>query len=135
MNTQWNCIRAGVNLLVSDYSEFLKLIKQAAVEAVEAGNPAAICYGQVTSVSPLKILADQKMTLGSAQLVVPEHLTDYEIEVTVKDWNTETASSHTHPIKGKKKVVMHGALKSGDKVLLVREQGGQKYIVIDRMVK
>ena len=88
---------------MSDYSEFLKLIKQAAVEAVEAGNPAAICYGQVTSASPLKILVDQKMTLGSAQLVVPEHLTDYEIEVTVKDWNTETASSHTHPIKGKKK--------------------------------
>ena len=123
MNTQWNCICVGVNLLVSDYSEFLKLIKQAAVEAVEAGNPAAICYGQVTSVSPLKIFVDQKMTLGSAQLVVPEHLTDYDVDFKLKSGGT------------KQTYIVHGALKSGDKVLLVREQGGQKYIVIDRMVK
>ena len=123
MNTQWNCICVGVNLLVSDYSEFLKLIKQAAVEAVEAGNPAAICYGQVTSASPLKIFVDQKMTLGSAQLVVPEHLTDYEMDMKLKSGGT------------KQTYIFYGALKKGDKVLLVREQGGQKYIVIDRMVK
>ena len=113
----------GVNLLVSDYSEFLKLIKQAAVEAVEAGNPAAICYGQVTSASPLKIFVDQKMTLGSAQLVVPEHLTDYEMDMKLKSGGI------------KQTYIFYGALKKGDKVLLIREQGGQKYIVIDRMVK
>lgn len=123
MNTQWNCICVGVNLLVSNYSEFLKLIKQAAVEAIEAGNPASICYGQVTSSSPLKILVDQKMTLTSAQLVVPQHLTDYEINLKLKSSGT------------KQTYVVYGALKSGDKVLLIREQGGQKYIVIDRMVK
>lgn len=123
MNTQWNCICVGVNLLVSDYSEFLKVIKQAAVEAVEAGNPAAICYGQVTSASPLKILVDQKMTLGSAQLVVPQHLTDYEMDMKLKSGGT------------KQTYVFYGSLKTGDKVLLVREQGGQKYIVMDRMVK
>ena len=120
---------------MADYAELLNAIKQAPTEANDASKPVQVCFGKVTSSSPLQILVDQKMTLGSAQLVVPEHLTDYEIEMTVKDWNTETSSNHTHPIKGKKKVVMHGALKSGDKVLLVREQGGQKYIVIDRMVK
>lgn len=108
---------------MSDYSEFLKVIKQAAVEAVEARNPVAICYGQVTSASPLNILVDQKMTLSSAQLVVPEHLTNYEMDMKLKSGGT------------KQTYIVYSALKKGDKVLLVREQGGQKYIVIDRMVK
>lgn len=69
---------------MSNYSDFLKVIKQAAVEAVEAGNPSKICYGTVTSASPLKISVDQKMTLTKAQLVVPEHLTNYEVGLKLK---------------------------------------------------
>ena len=150
----------GVNLLVSDYSEFLKLIKQAAVEAVEAGNPAAICYGQVTSVSPLKILVDQKMTLGSAQLVLTRNVTEYTTMVTVQ-WATEKEegthkhqlknistddgakivsaytetqnAKHTHDIEGTKQMTIHNALEKGEEVVLLRMQGGQKYIVLDRI--
>ena len=71
----------------------------------------------------MKILVDQKMTLSSAQLVVPEHLTNYEMDMKLKSGGT------------KQTYIFYGALKKGDKVLLVREQGGQKYVVIDRMVK
>ena len=122
MNIGWNCICVGVNLLVSDYSDLLKVIKKAAIDAVEAENPANICYGQVTSTSPLKILVDQKMTLTKMQLLVPEYLTDFEIDLKLKSGGT------------KQTYIAYGALKTGDNVILVREQGGQKYIVIDRMV-
>lgn len=108
---------------MGDYSEFLKLIKQAAIEAVEARNPVAICYGQVTSTSPLKIFVDQKMTLDSAQLIVPEHMTDHEVDIELKSSGT------------KQTYVFYSALKLDDKVLLIREQGGQKYIVVDRVVE
>jgi hypothetical protein len=45
----------------------MKTIKKAAVEATKAEKPVEICFGKVTSASPLKILVDQKMTLGAAQ--------------------------------------------------------------------
>ena len=50
--------------------EFLKLVKRAAVEAVEASKPVNVCYGKVTNDSPLEILVDQKITLNKNQLVL-----------------------------------------------------------------
>ena len=43
-----------------DINELVKAVKQAAVEAVRAEAPVAVCYGTVTSASPLKIQVDQK---------------------------------------------------------------------------
>ncbi len=115
-----------------DYSELLKAIKQAGVEAAEAGGPVNICFGKVTSASPLQVLVDQKMTLGSAQLVITRSVTDYEVSVTV-DWETEQAEMHTHDLTGKKKMKVHNSLVKGDEVVLLRQQGGQKYIIIDKV--
>ena len=42
-----------------DINELVKAVKQAAVEAVRAEAPVAVCYGTVTSASPLKIQVDQ----------------------------------------------------------------------------
>lgn len=47
---------------------------------------------------------------------------------------TETAElSHGHDITGRKEITMHNALKVNEKVILLRQQGGQKYIVLDRI--
>ena len=115
-----------------DAVDLIKEIKKAAVEAVKASKPVEVCFGRVTSVSPLKILVEQKMILGSAQLVLTRNVTDFETEVTV-DWQTETASVHQHAIKGKKKITVHNGLVVGDEVFLIRQQGGQKFIVVDRV--
>ena len=77
-----------------------------------------------------------------------DHLfTDYEIEITTTGygWITEhksggagesAFSSHNHDIKQeKRKLKVHGALKSGDKVVLIRQHGGQYYFVADRLPK
>ena len=53
-----------------DINELVRLVKQAAVEAVRAGAPMAVCYGTVLSPSPLKIQVDQKKILGEAQLIL-----------------------------------------------------------------
>ena len=109
-------------------------IKAAAMKAVESSKPCDFLYGKVTSVSPLKIMVEQKLTLGSAQLVVPRSLTDYTVPVTI-DWNTEQSDSHKHQISGVKNMTIHNGLKTGDEVILLKKKGGQKYLVLDRVVK
>lgn len=130
-------------------NDLVRAIKKAAVEAVDAASPTEINYGKVIGVSPLKINVEQKMTLTDMQLVLTRNVKDYTINISM-DWTSENAihdhsytddgsslttesNTHNHQIKGTKAITIHNALKVGEKVLLVREQGGQKYIVIDRI--
>ena len=113
--------------------DIIKIFKRAAKETIEASDPTAIQFGTVTNVSPLKILVEQKKELTSAQLVLTRNVRDYEIEMTIEHV-TEQAESHTHEYKGKKKFTVHNALQLGDDVMLVKMQGGQKYIVLDKDV-
>ncbi|MEH7342763.1 DUF2577 domain-containing protein [Bacillus sp. JJ1532] len=108
-------------------------IKKAAREAIDAADPTTIQFGHVTSTSPLKILVEQKKELTTAQLILTRNVRDFEIEMTVNHV-TEVAEAHTHEYKGRKKFIVHNALKVGDTVMLVKMQGGQKYIVLDKEV-
>ena len=138
--------------------DFVKTMKQAALDAVNAAKPVEVCFGEVTSKKPLKILVEQKMTLGEKQLVLSRNVTTFTTEVTV-DWKSKnhpiphnhdinltdsngdsvTGSTenkdvpHIHEITGKKKIIIHNELVVGDEVILIRQQGGQKYIVWDRI--
>lgn len=48
--------------------------------------------------------------------------------------NTESTNlKHSHDIVGQKEITIHNALEVGDEVILIRQQEGQKYIVIDRI--
>lgn len=84
-----------------DINQLVKLIKRAAVEAVQASSPMGVEYGLVTSISPLGITVDQKKILTEAQLILTNAVRDY-------------------------------ALQMGEKVILLRCDGGQQYIVLDR---
>ena len=116
-----------------DFSDLLKTIKQTSAETNDALKPVNVCFGKVTNTSPLQILVEQKITLSSAQLVLTKNVTDYEVNVTV-DWETKTSDEHVHGLNGKKKMKVHNSLVKGEKVLLLRIQGGQKYVVIDKVV-
>lgn len=118
-----------------DNNDLLNSIKKAAQEAVDASKPVAVLFGKVLSVSPLEINVEQKMILHSAQLVLTRSVTDYTTDVTV-DWSTENKSmnaNHAHGISGKKSMTIHHGLKVNDEVILLRMQGGQKYVVIDKV--
>lgn len=103
-----------------DSTDLVRIIKQAAVEAVEASKPADIVFGTVLSETPLKVKTDQKLFLSELQLAVAERLSDRQVEIVI---NGET---HTGSLKN--------ALKVGDRVMLFKRQGGQQYIVTDRVV-
>ena len=42
--------------------------------------------------------------------------------------------AHTHSITGKKTIYVHNSLQEGEEVILIRQAGGQEYIVFDRVV-
>lgn len=125
-----------------DFNDLLVLIKKSAVEAVNSSKPTAIVYGKVISSSPLKINIEQKMTLTAAQLVLTRNVTDHKVFMTV-DHVTENRSggsgeasfkSHNHAYTGTKEFTVHNSLAVGDEVIMIQIQGGQKYIVLDRVV-
>lgn len=116
-----------------DMNDIVTAIKKAAKEAIEAADPTAIQFGKVTSTSPLKIVVEQKKELTIAQLILTRNVKDYETEMTVEHV-TEVTDAHTHEYKGRKKFLVHNALKVGDHVMLLKIQGGQKYIVWDKEV-
>ncbi len=114
----------------------LETVKRAAVEAVNASSPMSITTGEVTSVDPLKIKLEQKITLEEKYLALTSTVSDYEVEVTLDHATEETtlgSQSHLHAVKGKKTITIHQGLKVGESVLLLVKQGGQKYIVLDRV--
>ncbi len=142
-------------------SGMLNLIKQAAIDAVNNEQMTDLRFGTVVSTDPLKVRVTNQFTIPEELLIVPEHLTDYEKEVSF-DWNTETdggnhshmhsdapatsllvttqteATKHHHQIKSDedkptKKIKIHCALKKDEKVALLRKQGGQCYYILDRV--
>lgn len=141
-----------------DGVQLAKAMRRNALEAVEATKPVNVFFGDVLSTSPLQIDVEQKMHLDDAQLILSRNVTDYITEVTVQ-WDTLTENiththdvdltdsngdtvkgkaesktvKHAHDIEGRKQMMIHNGLLKGEKVILIRQQGGQKFIVVDRI--
>lgn len=119
---------------MANANELVQSMKRAAVDAVEATKPVNVYFGEVRSVSPLTINVEQKMILGEGQLILTRNVTDFETVVTM-NWESEEAGreSHSHVITGQKQITVHNALEVNDGVILIRQQRGQKFIVLDRI--
>ena len=119
----------------------VELVKQAAVEAVEATKPVQFLFGKVISVSPLEIQVSAKSIYTEKMLILTRNVTDFEVDMTVSHITENRAggsgdpafASHNHEYKGKKKFKVHNALIVGDEVVLGRVQGGKRFVVIDRI--
>lgn len=79
----------------------IKIIKQAAIEAVEASNPVNVLFGVISGTAPLTVRVDQRFSLSQEFLVVPKRL------------------ANTFDV--------------GENVLLLRMQGGQRYVIFDKI--
>ena len=116
----------------ASFSKLHDSIKTVAMNALEASKPSGIFFGTVLSASPLKIQVEQKMTLGAEFLVLSTLVQDFTVNMTV-DHQTEVEAEHLHDYKGTKAFRVHLGLKAGEKVILLRVQGGQQFIVLDRV--
>ncbi|WP_291579566.1 DUF2577 domain-containing protein [Clostridium sp. UBA6640] len=107
----------------------INIIKKAGIDAVGASNPVNIIFGEVLNVEDFKIKIDQKLILPKEFFIIPESLTKYEIDLSHNHNYTNGSTSNAL-----NKVVIREGLKQGDKVLLLRVQGGQQYIILDKVV-
>lgn len=132
--------------MLADAVELVKTMKRTALDAVNASKPMEVCFGKVVSSIPLKILVEQKMMLGEAQLILTRNVTEYKIFVRkdkdeIQNFNeaeilpevsTDSASSFDSAVN-KIPITISNGLVVGEEVILFRQQGGQKYVVVDRI--
>lgn len=122
-------------------NELVQVIKQIAGEAIEAGKPAGITYGEVINISPLEIRIEQKLILPEEFFKLTKAVTDHYVDITVSHITENRAggsgdpafASHNHDYLGRKKIMIHNGLQVGEAVILLRVQGGQRFIVLDRV--
>lgn len=129
-----------------DGADLIKTIKKVIIDTLDNSNTSKYEVGIVVSANPLKIKIDEKITLEKNQLLLARNVTEHE-EIIKIDWKT-LQKSHDHPfegdgtvlstildyeLKGDYKVIRKCGLKEGEKVILIRQLGGQDYLVIDRL--
>ena len=139
-----------------DAAKLVRIIKQAAMDAVQADKPVEVCVGKVMSEVPLQILVEQKLLLGEKQLVLTKAVTDHWVDIEVSHYTVNDHfmnpdhihyvpdhkvytdegnldTTHKHAYKGRKKIMIYNGLKMGENVLLVRFDKGQRFVVLDRV--
>ncbi len=79
------------------------LIKKIALNVIEDSKPTAVVFGTVISDNPLQINVEQKLNLEAIHLIIPSR---FETEQPLEE---------------------------GDSVILLRQQKGQLFVVLDRM--
>ena len=85
----------------------LTIIKKAALDAVNATRPVSVVFGVLASVSPVRVTIDQKLTLDENFLVITKHMDD---------------------------LILSEELTEGDRLVLLQMQGGQRYLILDKVV-
>ena len=116
-------------------------LKKMINNAIEYNKPSEIYVGKIESVAPLTIRLDINVpVLEEDELILTHLVKDYQIDITVGHFTEEMEvvegamtdiKKHKHEYKGRKKITVHNGLKVGEGVLLIRQQGGQKFIVLD----
>ena len=124
----------------TEYFKIVNIIKEIASTVIQNGEPMEVIVGEVVSASPLEIKIDPKLTIPEENVILTKNTSEWTMEMSV-DHVTENRSggggyaefaSHNHEYKGRKKYLIHNQLVVGDKVIMLKETGGQRYIALDR---
>lgn len=90
---------------MSNINEFVDLFKKISIDTFENSKPMNLVFGSVTSTSPFEVLLEQKISLDNSLLIGLQMCSCPDFKLVV-----------------------------GDRVALLRQQGGQKYLVLDKVV-
>ena len=110
-----------------NYEEFVRAIKTAALEAVDASKPAEVRFGTVVSADPLQVKVDQKIILSGKQIVLSGAFKHSTRTIPVSGLEVFGVTSLDMDIDN--------SPQEGEVLILIRFQGGQRYLVVDRVVK
>ena len=104
-----------------DLSDFVKPIRKIVLAAIDARRLTRLVYGTVETTNPLTIRVDQKKLIDTKQLQLTRAVMDYETEIRINDGTKQPCT-------------IYNALKVGDRVTMVQQEGGQTYLIIDKEV-
>ena len=118
----------------------IEIVKESAMQAYRATNPADIVYGTVVSDDPLEIQIDTKMILDESFLILTKNVSKSEIEVDIDfSGNGLIEIEELEQTLLKKmsiigaKITIHNEIQTGDTVIMQKKQGGQEYVVLDKL--
>lgn len=97
---------------MNNSTDLISSFKKIAVETIESTKPVNLMFGSITSIDPFEVLLEQKITLTSNQLLSLEHTYCVECESDIERVEFEV----------------------GDNIALLRQQGGQKYLILSKVV-
>lgn len=128
----------------------IDVIKEVIEKLLERKKMTKLEFGTVESVKPLTVRIDAKKLLQEEDLILSHLVKDYYVDITVQhstdsiygSWDTSHShpdagnntipTDHEHEYIGRKKILIHNGLLKGEKVVMVRQEGGQLYYILDR---
>lgn len=110
-------------------------------QTMQAGKLSDYILGVVETAAPLSIRIEQKETVTEEFLILTDAVRDYDVDIEVlhKTENRSGGSgdpafaSHNHDYAGRKKIRVYNSLHIGEQVILLRQAGGQEYVVLSRV--
>ncbi len=124
---------------MSDMSLY-QVIQRIIQQTNNAGDPSDWCLGEVVGVNPLIISIEQKDVVTEEFLELTDAVRDYNVDIEVRH-TTENKSggggdaefaSHNHEYLGRKRITVYNSLHVGETVILLRQAGGQNFLVVSR---
>ena len=119
----------------------LETMKKISRQTDEQGKPSAIMFGVVQTVGPLTVMVDNRFLIGEGALIIPRELRGgpyathtHTVPVHQTDMGGDPPHSH-----GVARQITEGptetyyGLQPGEKVILIRNRGGQEYLVVGRV--
>ena len=127
----------------------IEIMKQAAVDVMNATTLCDVVFGKVTKINPLEVQISPSLTISqeSGVLKLARQVTDYKTQMsfdnpnikqvyTTCNMNDSNESSKAkimfkEPVKHE--ITIYNSLKVGDTVIMMRMQGGQTFVVLDKI--
>lgn len=118
-----------------------EVMKELAGQAETAARPSDYILGVVESSNPLSIRVSQKDLITAEYLITTDAVRDYDVDIEVNHTTENRAggggyaefASHNHEYTGRKKIRVYNGLKPGEIVVMIRQRGGQQYLVVSRI--
>ena len=116
-------------------------VQEAVKQTVDAGRPSDWLIGVVETETPLSVRIDQKDTITEDFLALTDAVRDYDVDIgvshTTENWagggGDAEFASHNHDYTGRKKIHVYNNLHAGEAVFLLRQAGGQNYLILSRV--
>ncbi len=99
--------------------ELFREIQIIADNTTDAKQATEICFGPVRAIDPVEIYVEQRLTLFEPQLIFTSNVAEYMVTMTNS--------------VGSDEYLVQNTLEVDDNVLLLRVQGGQKYVVLSKL--